>query len=177
VAAFADSPRDCLRLIKVRPICPANRESNDLDHPNGTTRHLPFDVAGVHPRRLLWSTPSALLISAYERLIGDRGRKSKPEPPFTGNGACDADGYRSAAGSRQRHGYSQRHFPVSCSAELGAPFSFLARHHIRGADERPQCLQDAGPAISRRAQFIRRKPRTCSRAPAKSRTGIIRVSA
>ena len=54
--------------------------SNYLDHPNGTTRHLHFDVQVFTRDGWLWVNPYTTLISAYERLIGGRGREIGPEP-------------------------------------------------------------------------------------------------
>jgi murein DD-endopeptidase MepM/ murein hydrolase activator NlpD len=55
--------------------------SNYLDHPNGTTRHLHFDVQVFTRDGWLWVNPYVTLISAYERLTGGRGREIRPEPP------------------------------------------------------------------------------------------------
>jgi murein DD-endopeptidase MepM/ murein hydrolase activator NlpD len=55
--------------------------SNYLDHPNGTTRHLHFDVQVFTRDGWLWVNPYVTLISAYERLIGSRGREIGPEQP------------------------------------------------------------------------------------------------
>jgi hypothetical protein len=57
--------------------------SNYLDHPNGTTRHLHFDVQVFSRDGWLWVNPYVTLISAYERLIRGRGREIGPEiaPP------------------------------------------------------------------------------------------------
>jgi hypothetical protein len=55
--------------------------SNYLDHPNGTTRHLHFDVQVFTRDGWLWVNPYVTLISAYERLIQGRGREIKPEQP------------------------------------------------------------------------------------------------
>jgi len=54
--------------------------SNYLDHPNGTTRHLHFDVQVFTRDGWLWVNPYVTLISAYERLIWGRGREIGPEP-------------------------------------------------------------------------------------------------
>jgi murein DD-endopeptidase MepM/ murein hydrolase activator NlpD len=54
--------------------------SNYLDHPNGTTHHLHFDVQVFTRDGWLWVNPYVTLISAYERLIGGRGREFGPEP-------------------------------------------------------------------------------------------------
>jgi hypothetical protein len=53
--------------------------SNYLDHPNGTTRHLHFDVQVFTHDGWLWVSPYVTLISAYERLIHGRGREIGPE--------------------------------------------------------------------------------------------------
>jgi hypothetical protein len=55
--------------------------SNYLDHPNGTTRHLHFDVQVFTRDGWLWVNPYVTLISAYERLIQGRGREIGPELP------------------------------------------------------------------------------------------------
>ncbi len=55
--------------------------SNYLDHPNGTTRHLHFDVQVFTRDGWLWVNPYVTLISAYERLIHGRGREIGPESP------------------------------------------------------------------------------------------------
>jgi hypothetical protein len=57
--------------------------SNYLDHPNGTTRHLHFDVQVFTRDGWLWVNPYVTLISAYERLIRGRGREIGPEPAAT----------------------------------------------------------------------------------------------
>jgi murein DD-endopeptidase MepM/ murein hydrolase activator NlpD len=54
--------------------------SNYLDGPNGTTRHLHFDVQVFTRDGWLWVNPYVTLISAYERLIRGRGREFGPEP-------------------------------------------------------------------------------------------------
>jgi len=53
--------------------------SNYLDHPNGTTRHLHFDVQVFTRDGWIWVNPYVTLISAYERLIRSRGREIGPE--------------------------------------------------------------------------------------------------
>jgi Peptidase family M23 len=55
--------------------------SNYLDRPNGTSRHLHFDVQVFTRDGWLWVNPYVTLISAYERLIHGRGREIGPEPP------------------------------------------------------------------------------------------------
>ena len=52
--------------------------SNYLDHPNGTTRHLHFDVQVFTRDGWLWVSPYVTLVSAYERLIHGRGREVGP---------------------------------------------------------------------------------------------------
>ena len=52
--------------------------SNYLDHPNGTTRHLHFDVQVFTRDGWLWVNPYVTLISAYERSIRGRGREIGP---------------------------------------------------------------------------------------------------
>jgi Peptidase family M23 len=62
--------------------------SNYLDHPNGTTRHLHFDVQVFTRDGWLWVNPYVTLISAYERLIHGRGREIGSEmasTPMTGH--------------------------------------------------------------------------------------------
>ena len=78
--------------------------SNYLDHPNGTTRHLHFDVQVFTRDGWLWVNPYTTLISAYERLIRGRGREIGPEPPVRRRGACAAGGCHSSrrAGRRRR---------------------------------------------------------------------------
>jgi hypothetical protein len=53
--------------------------SNYLDRPNGTTRHLHFDVQVFTRDGWIWVNPYVTLISAYERLIHRRGREIGPE--------------------------------------------------------------------------------------------------
>jgi murein DD-endopeptidase MepM/ murein hydrolase activator NlpD len=53
--------------------------SNYLDHPNGTTRHLHFDVQVFTRDGWIWVNPYITLISAYERLIRGRGHEIGPE--------------------------------------------------------------------------------------------------
>jgi hypothetical protein len=55
--------------------------SNYLDRPNGTSRHLHFDVQVFTRDGWLWVNPYVTLVSAYERLIHGRGREIGPEPP------------------------------------------------------------------------------------------------
>jgi murein DD-endopeptidase MepM/ murein hydrolase activator NlpD len=53
--------------------------SNYLDHPNGTSLHLHFDVQVFTRDGWIWVNPYVTLISAYERLIRGRGREVGPE--------------------------------------------------------------------------------------------------
>ncbi len=52
--------------------------SNYLDRPNGTTRHLHFDVQVFTRDGWLWVNPYVTLVSAYEHLIHGRGREVGP---------------------------------------------------------------------------------------------------
>ncbi|MFB9265503.1 M23 family peptidase [Bradyrhizobium erythrophlei] len=53
--------------------------SNYLDHPNGTSRHLHFDVQVFTRDGWLWVNPYTTLVSAYERRIRGRGREIGPD--------------------------------------------------------------------------------------------------
>ena len=53
--------------------------SNYMDHPNGTSRHLHFDVQVFTRDGWLWVNPYTTLVSAYERLLRGRGREIGPE--------------------------------------------------------------------------------------------------
>jgi murein DD-endopeptidase MepM/ murein hydrolase activator NlpD len=53
--------------------------SNYLDRPNGTSRHLHFDVQVFTRDGWLWVNPYVTLVSAYERLIHGRGREIGPD--------------------------------------------------------------------------------------------------
>jgi hypothetical protein len=53
--------------------------SNYLDHPNGTSRHLHFDVEVFTRDGWIWVNPYVTLISAYERRIDGRGHEIGPE--------------------------------------------------------------------------------------------------
>jgi hypothetical protein len=53
--------------------------SNYLDHPNGTSRHLHFDVQVFTRDGWIWVNPYVALISSYERLIRGRGHEIGPE--------------------------------------------------------------------------------------------------
>jgi murein DD-endopeptidase MepM/ murein hydrolase activator NlpD len=66
--------------------------SNYLDHPNGTSRHLHFDVQVFTRDGWIWVNPYVTLISAYERLIRGRGHEIGPEiagPPDAVHAAPD----------------------------------------------------------------------------------------
>jgi murein DD-endopeptidase MepM/ murein hydrolase activator NlpD len=54
--------------------------SNYLDRPNGTSRHLHFDIQVFTRDGWLWVNPYSTLVSAYERLIRGRGREIGTEP-------------------------------------------------------------------------------------------------
>jgi murein DD-endopeptidase MepM/ murein hydrolase activator NlpD len=54
--------------------------SNYLDRPNGTSRHLHFDVQVFTRDGWLWVNPYTTLVSAYERLIRGRGREIGTDP-------------------------------------------------------------------------------------------------
>jgi murein DD-endopeptidase MepM/ murein hydrolase activator NlpD len=54
--------------------------SNYLDRPNGTSRHLHFDIQVFTRDGWIWVNPYTTLISAYERLIRGRGRELGTEP-------------------------------------------------------------------------------------------------
>ena len=54
--------------------------SNYLDHPNGTSRHLHFDVQVFTRDGWLWVNPYTTLVSAYERLLRGRGRELGTDP-------------------------------------------------------------------------------------------------
>jgi murein DD-endopeptidase MepM/ murein hydrolase activator NlpD len=54
--------------------------SNYLDRPNGTSRHLHFDIQVFTRDGWLWVNPYSTLVTAYERLIRGRGREIGTEP-------------------------------------------------------------------------------------------------
>jgi hypothetical protein len=55
--------------------------SNYQDYAGGTTAHLHFDVQAFTRDGWIWVSPYVTLISAYERMIGARGREIiEPEP-------------------------------------------------------------------------------------------------
>ncbi|MGQ0685690.1 M23 family peptidase [Bradyrhizobium sp.] len=76
-AMDADGLLNGRRLIEGEPI---GVVSNYLDRPNGTSRHLHFDVQVFTRDGWLWVNPYTTLVSAYERLIGGRGRRIGNEP-------------------------------------------------------------------------------------------------
>ncbi|ABD88358.1 peptidoglycan DD-metalloendopeptidase family protein [Rhodopseudomonas palustris] len=59
---------------------PIGLVSNYQDHAGGTTAHLHFDVQVFTREGWLWVNPYVTLISAYERLLGQRGREIAPTP-------------------------------------------------------------------------------------------------
>jgi murein DD-endopeptidase MepM/ murein hydrolase activator NlpD len=79
---MSPSQMDADGLVNGRQVIEGERigvVSNYLDHPNGTTRHLHFDVQVFTRDGWIWVNPYVTLISAYERLIGSRGRETGPE--------------------------------------------------------------------------------------------------
>jgi len=54
--------------------------SNYQDYPGGTSLHLHFDMQVFTPDGWIWVNPYPTLITAYERLIGARGRVFVPSP-------------------------------------------------------------------------------------------------
>jgi len=75
------SALDADGVLNGRPIFEGERfgaVGNYLDRPNGTSRHLHFDVQVFTPDGWLWVNPYVTLVSAYERLIGGRGREVAP---------------------------------------------------------------------------------------------------
>ena len=76
-AMDADGLLNGRRVIEGEPI---GVVSNYLDRPNGTSRHLHFDVQVFTRDGWLWVNPYSTLVSAYERLIRGRGREIGPEP-------------------------------------------------------------------------------------------------
>lgn len=57
--------------------------SNYLDRPNGTSRHLHFDVQVFTRDGWIWVNPYVTLISSYERLIHGRGHEIGPAVPVS----------------------------------------------------------------------------------------------
>jgi murein DD-endopeptidase MepM/ murein hydrolase activator NlpD len=76
------SVMDADRLLNGRQVAEGEQigvVSNYLDHPNGTSRHLHFDVQVFTRDGWIWVNPYVTLVSAYERLIRGRGREIGPE--------------------------------------------------------------------------------------------------
>jgi hypothetical protein len=76
-AMDADGLLNGRRVIEGEPI---GVVSNYLDRPNGTSRHLHFDVQVFTRDGWLWVNPYTTLVTAYERLIRARGREIGTEP-------------------------------------------------------------------------------------------------
>jgi hypothetical protein len=57
--------------------------SNYLDRPNGTSRHLHFDVQVFTRDGWIWVNPYVTLISSYEHLIRGRGHEIGPPLPVS----------------------------------------------------------------------------------------------
>src|SRR5207247_2796869 len=79
--------------------------SNFLDHPNGTSRHLHFDVQVFTRDGWIWVNPYVTLISAYERLIHGRGRGRETGPelaasPTVANGMPEGPAHPDAQEGR-----------------------------------------------------------------------------
>ncbi|WP_024519506.1 M23 family metallopeptidase [Bradyrhizobium sp. Tv2a-2] len=76
------STMDADRLLNGREVAEGEQigvVSNYLDHPNGTSRHLHFDVQVFTRDGWIWVNPYVTLIAAYERLIHGRGREIGPQ--------------------------------------------------------------------------------------------------
>jgi hypothetical protein len=73
--------------------------SNYLDRPNGTSRHLHFDVQVFTRDGWIWVNPYVTLISSYERLIHGRGHEIGPAVPVSAAvaHALPQDGSRSGS--------------------------------------------------------------------------------
>jgi hypothetical protein len=87
------SAMDASGLLNGRQVAEADKigvVSNYLDHPNGTTRHLHFDVQVFTRDGWIWVSPYVTLISAYERLIRGRGHEIGPEIAGTPEAGRDA---------------------------------------------------------------------------------------
>jgi hypothetical protein len=76
---FAMDAEGLLNGRRVREAEKIGVVSNYLDYPNGTSRHLHFDVQVFTRDGWLWVNPYTTLASAYERLIRGRGREVGPE--------------------------------------------------------------------------------------------------
>jgi murein DD-endopeptidase MepM/ murein hydrolase activator NlpD len=80
---MSPSAMDADGLLNGRRVAEGERigvVSNYLDRPNGTSRHLHFDIQVFTRDGWLWVNPYTTLISAYERLIRGRGRELGTEP-------------------------------------------------------------------------------------------------
>lgn len=78
--------------------------SNFQDRVGGTTSHLHFDVQVFTRDGWLWVNPYVTLISAYERLIGARGREYEPPPreaPAMAHAMPPTEGALNATQSRE----------------------------------------------------------------------------
>ncbi|HLG80138.1 MAG TPA: M23 family peptidase [Bradyrhizobium sp.] len=76
------STMDADRLLNGREVFEGEQigvVSNYLDHPNGTSRHLHFDVQVFTRDGWIWVNPYVTLIAAYERLIHGRGHEIGPQ--------------------------------------------------------------------------------------------------
>ena len=88
--------------------------SNYLDHPNGTSRHLHFDVQVFTRDGWVWVSPYVTLVSSYERLIRGAGREIEPEVA-----ASPADSAR-AAGGRHHPRHDRRGRQLTSLAMIAA---------------------------------------------------------
>ncbi len=73
-------------LLNGRPVQEGERigvVSNYLDRPNGTSRHLHFDVQVFTRDGWIWVNPYVTLISSYEHLIQGRGHEIGPAIPVS----------------------------------------------------------------------------------------------
>jgi murein DD-endopeptidase MepM/ murein hydrolase activator NlpD len=73
---------DASGMLNGRPVDEGEKigvVSNYLDHPNGTSLHLHFDVQVFTRDGWIWVNPYVTLISAYERLLRGRGHEIGPE--------------------------------------------------------------------------------------------------
>lgn len=77
---------------------------NYLDRPNGTSRHLHFDVQVFTPDGWLWVNPYTTLVAAYERLLGGRGREVAPDgQPVESEVSAASEDVTRAAAARAGH--------------------------------------------------------------------------
>ena len=92
--------------------------SNYLDRPNGTTRHLHFDVQVFTRDGWLWVNPYVTLISAYERLIHGRGREIGPHSTSADLAhALGTKAYRAVGNAMNRNPYAPG---VPCHRVVGS---------------------------------------------------------